>query len=87
MILTILAWIIFGALAGWIASMVIGNNKSQGALGNVIVGIAGALIGGFVVGLFGVDIDGFNAWNLIVAIGGAILLLAIFSGFRRSSSV
>jgi uncharacterized membrane protein YeaQ/YmgE (transglycosylase-associated protein family) len=86
MIISIIAWVLFGALAGWIASMIVGNNQSMGAVGNIVVGIAGALVGGFIVGLFGVDIDGFNFWSLLVAIGGAVLLLAIFSSFSRSSS-
>lgn len=86
MLISIILWILFGALAGWIASMIVGRNESQGALGNIVVGIAGALLGGFIVGLFGVDIDGFNIVSLLVAIGGAVLLLALISSFRSASS-
>ena len=82
----IIAWLIFGALAGWIASMIIGNNHEQGALGNIIVGILGALIGGFVARVLGVDgITGFNVVSLLVAIIGAVGLLALFRGFDRAS--
>jgi len=75
----IIAWIILGALAGWIASMIMGTNAQQGAIGNIIVGIIGALIGGFVMQLFGAsDVNGFNLYSLLVAIGGAIVLLAAY---------
>lgn len=80
----ILAWIVLGALAGWIGSMIAGTNKEQGALGNIIVGILGALIGGFIFHLIGGEgITGFNLWSLLVAIAGSTLLLFIFKGFRR----
>lgn len=83
--MSILAWIILGGLAGWIASMIAGNNESQGLLGNIVVGIIGAFIGGFLVGLLGGDgITGFNPWSLLVAIGGATLLLLIIGRFRRA---
>lgn len=82
----IIAWLIFGALAGWIASMIIGNNEEQGALGNIIVGILGAIVGGFVARVLGVDgITGFNVVSLLVAIVGAVGLLAVFRGFNRAS--
>ena len=83
----IVLWIIFGALAGWIASMIIGTNESQGAIGNIIVGILGAFIGGFIVrALTNSEVSGFNLTSLIVAILGAVLLLAIFKAFRRGGN-
>ena len=76
MILNILSWIIFGALAGWIASMIAGNNAEQGALGNIIVGILGAFVGGFIVNLLGGEgVSGFTVYSLVVAVGGAVVLL------------
>lgn len=82
----ILLWILFGALAGWIASMVMGTNENQGAIGNIIVGILGAFIGGFVVRLLtGDTVSGFSFMSLLVAILGAIVLLAIVKAFRRGS--
>ena len=78
MVINIILWIIFGALAGWIASMVMGTNREQGAIANIIIGIIGAVIGGWVVSaLTGNDIDGFNLGSLIIAIIGAIILIAI----------
>ena len=49
MLTNILIWILLGALAGWIASMIMGRNAQMGALANIVVGIVGALIGGFSV--------------------------------------
>lgn len=74
-----IAWIILGALAGWIASMIMRTDAEQGAIGNIIVGIVGAVIGGFLMQLFGASgVSGFNLYSLIVAIGGAVVLLAIY---------
>lgn len=87
----IILWIIFGALAGWIASLIMRTNGQQGAIMNVVVGIVGAIVGGIVVRLFGgTGITGFNFYSLLVAIIGAVILLAIwraFSGRTRHSSV
>jgi len=83
--MSILAWIVLGGLAGWIASMIAGNNKSQGVLGNICIGIVGAFIGGFIVDVLGgKGITGFNLWSLLVAVGGAVLLLVILGRFRQS---
>ena len=78
MVLNIVLWIIFGALAGWIASMVMHTNQEQGGLANIIVGIIGALIGGWLARvLFGLSVSAFSIGGLIIAIIGAIILLAI----------
>jgi uncharacterized membrane protein YeaQ/YmgE (transglycosylase-associated protein family) len=71
-----LAWIIIGALAGWLASMVMHTN--QGILMDIIVGIVGAFVGGFLFNLLGVSgVTGFNVWSLIVAFIGAVVLLGL----------
>jgi uncharacterized membrane protein YeaQ/YmgE (transglycosylase-associated protein family) len=81
----LITWIIFGAIAGWIASLIAGTNQSQGAVGNIIIGIAGAIIGGFVArNLGGQGVSGFNLMSFIVAIGGAVLLLAAVKMFTRA---
>jgi uncharacterized membrane protein YeaQ/YmgE (transglycosylase-associated protein family) len=78
-------WIIFGALAGWIASMIMGRNAQMGALANIIVGIIGALLGGWIMSAFGAQgVTGFNLTSLIVAILGAIVLLFLVGLVRRS---
>lgn len=79
----ILLWIIFGALAGWIASMIV--RTDQGLLLDIIVGIIGAVIGGFVFRAFGAaGVTGFNIYSLLVAILGAIVLLWIVKAARRA---
>ncbi len=78
MIMDVLLWILFGALAGWIASMIMKTDGQMGAMGNIVVGIVGAFIGGFVVRFFtGMEAEGFNIMSLIVAVIGAVILLAI----------
>jgi uncharacterized membrane protein YeaQ/YmgE (transglycosylase-associated protein family) len=79
-----LVWIIFGAIAGWIASIVMGKNKQMGALANIIVGIIGAFLGGWIMQLFGAQgVTGFNLPSLVVAIVGAIVLLFLVGMLRR----
>ena len=81
----ILAWIVLGGIAGWIASMIAGNNEQQGLIGNILIGILGAFIGGFLVSLLGGEgITGFNVWSLLVAIMGATLLLLALGRFKRA---
>jgi uncharacterized membrane protein YeaQ/YmgE (transglycosylase-associated protein family) len=80
----IISWIVFGALAGWVASMISGDNARQGWLGNIIVGIIGAFIGGLIFGfLFGGGefTLSWNVWSFIAAVIGAIILLAILRMF------
>ena len=80
-----IVWIIFGALAGWIASMIMGKNAQMGALANIVVGIVGAVIGGFLMtNVFGASgVTGFNLTSLLVAIGGAVVLLFLAGLVRR----
>ena len=76
--MSIIAWLVLGLLAGWIASMIMGTG-GYGLLGDMAVGVVGALIGGFITGpLFGMDVSGFNLTSLIVAVVGAIILIAIY---------
>ena len=84
----ILTWIVFGALAGWIASLIMKTDRQMGAVANIVVGIAGAFIGGFFMENFlgQAGVNGFNLYSLLVAIGGAALLIwlvGLISG-RRS---
>ncbi len=86
MLINIIVWIVFGALAGWIASMIAGTNASQGPTANVFIGILGAIIGGMISrALGGPPVTEFNLSSLIVAVIGAVLLLFILRLFRRSS--
>lgn len=78
----IILWVIFGAIAGWIASMIMKTNT--GILGDIIIGIVGALLGGFIArSVFNVGgVSGFNLYSFIVAILGAVLLLWIVKAIR-----
>lgn len=81
--MSILLWIIFGAIAGWIASMITKTNN--GLLMDIIVGIIGAVIGGWIMNSLGsAGTTGFNLWSLIVAILGAVVLLVIVKAIRRA---
>jgi uncharacterized membrane protein YeaQ/YmgE (transglycosylase-associated protein family) len=72
-----LAWLIVGAIAGWLASIVMKTNGQQGLLTDILVGIVGAIIGGFLFNQFGAaGTTGFNIWSIFVAFVGAIVLLA-----------
>ncbi|CAG0999479.1 hypothetical protein ANAEL_02846 [Anaerolineales bacterium] len=79
-----IVWIIFGALAGWIASIIMGKNKKMGAIANIVVGIVGAFIGGYIMEFFGAQgVTGFNLPSLLVAIVGAVVLLFVLGLFSR----
>ncbi len=81
----ILTWVILGGLAGWVASMVMKTNERQGIFGNIVVGVLGALLGGFVMSAFGGSgFTGFNIYSFLVALGGAVALLWLVQLFRRS---
>jgi uncharacterized membrane protein YeaQ/YmgE (transglycosylase-associated protein family) len=80
----ILAWLILGGIAGWIASIIMKTNAQQGIFLNIVVGIVGALLGGYLFGLLGKgDVSGFNIYSLFVAVVGSVVLLAILKAFRR----
>jgi uncharacterized membrane protein YeaQ/YmgE (transglycosylase-associated protein family) len=81
----LLSWIIFGALAGWVASMLMGTSGRQGCLMNVLVGVVGAFIGGLLVEVLTNRSVGFG-WNFRsfgVAVLGAVVLLAITGWGQR----
>lgn len=75
----LLTWIIFGALVGWIASKIMNTDARQGAIMNIIVGIVGALIGGFLMNFFGgAGVTGFNVYSFLVALLGSVVLLWLY---------
>lgn len=83
--MNILVWIIFGALAGWLASIVMGKNRQMGAIANIIVGIIGAFLGSWIMQQFfgGPGVTGFNLPSILVAVVGAVVLLFIVGLIRR----
>jgi len=87
--MSIIAWIVLGLIAGWIAGMVM-KGGGYGIIGDIVLGILGAIIGGWVTGaVMGTDlVNGFNVVSVIVAVIGAIILIAIsrlFTGRRVTS--
>jgi uncharacterized membrane protein YeaQ/YmgE (transglycosylase-associated protein family) len=79
-----LAWIVLGGVAGWIASILTKNNARMGLFANIIVGIIGAFIGGYLMTLIGqTGMTGFNFWSLLVAVLGATVLLWVINLVRR----
>lgn len=80
----IILWIIFGGLAGWMASVIMKNNSNQGTVTDIIMGIIGAIVGGFLMGLVGQSgVNGFNLYSFIVAIIGAIVVIYIGRMIKR----
>jgi uncharacterized membrane protein YeaQ/YmgE (transglycosylase-associated protein family) len=78
-----LAWIVLGGLAGWIAGIITKNRAPMGLLPNIIIGVVGAYVGGFLMNLIGArGVTGFNPWSLIVAVVGASALLWLINLFR-----
>ncbi len=84
----IIIWLIMGGLVGWIASMIMGTNGQQGIILNIVVGIVGALIGGWLIGpLLGAGSinEGLSVMSFVVSLIGAVILLGILRLFQRSS--
>lgn len=78
------SWLIIGGLAGWVASMVMGKNKSMALVANIVVGIVGGVIGGFVFSVFGrTGVTGFNLYSFMVATVGAIILLYVVRKIKK----
>jgi uncharacterized membrane protein YeaQ/YmgE (transglycosylase-associated protein family) len=80
--MSIIGWLVIGALAGWIASLIVG--RGEGLILDIVVGIIGAFVGGFLYAvLTGVNFTaGFNLTTLLVAIVGAVILLVIWGAVR-----
>ena len=87
--MNIIIWLIVGGLIGWVASIVMRTNASQGILLNVVVGIVGAFLGGwFLSPLFGVSTinqSNFSIQSLAVSLVGAVVLLGIVNLVRRGA--
>lgn len=83
--MNIIVWLIFGALVGWIASKIMNTDSEQGAVANIVVGVIGAMIGGFVMQSFGNSgVTGFNLSSLLVALLGAVMLLGVYKVIAKS---
>jgi uncharacterized membrane protein YeaQ/YmgE (transglycosylase-associated protein family) len=75
--MSILAWIVLGLIAGWLAGVLV-KGSGYGVVGDIVLGILGALVGGWIASsLLGVGISGFNLESLLVAVLGAIVVIFI----------
>lgn len=84
-------WLVVGGLIGWLASVLMKTDGQQGIIMNVVVGIVGAVLGGWfispLVGVSTINQDNFSVASLVVSFVGAAILLAIVNMFRRRSAV
>ena len=86
--MSVIGWIVLGALAGWIGSLLV-NKTGEGLFRDIVLGIVGAVVGGWIVAMFGsTGVTGFNIWSLFVAvIGSVVVLVAYHALIGRSSRV
>lgn len=85
--MNVIAWLLVGGIAGWLASVVMGTNRSQGITMDILMGIAGGLVGGFLVSLLGFEgVEGFNIWSIAVAVLGAVFLTWMGRMLRNSNA-
>ena len=77
--MSIIAWIVLGAIAGYLAGFLVRGDEGLGVIGHIVLGIVGAIVGGFLAGaIFGGDyVSGINIPTLVVAFLGAVILIAI----------
>ena len=84
-------WLVVGGLIGWVASMIMKTDAQQGVILNVVVGIVGAFLGGWLisplVGVPTINQDAFSIGALLVSLVGSIILLAIVNLFRKGRTV
>ncbi|WP_097462154.1 GlsB/YeaQ/YmgE family stress response membrane protein [Mangrovitalea sediminis] len=82
--MSLLAWIILGLIAGFIASWIVGGT-GQGVIGDIIIGVIGAVVGGWLFNFFGMaGVGGFNLYSLLVAVVGAAVLLVVYHLITRT---
>ncbi len=74
----LILWMILGLIAGYLASLIMKTNASQGPVLDIVLGVVGAVVGGFLMGMFGADgVNGLNLYSLIVATMGAVVTIWI----------
>jgi uncharacterized membrane protein YeaQ/YmgE (transglycosylase-associated protein family) len=84
-----IVWIILGGVLGWIASMIIGTNAQQGTLMNIVVGIVGAFVAGWLLtplfGIATINQNNFSLQAMLISLLGAVILLGVLNFFRRGA--
>ena len=85
--MSIISWLIVGLIAGWVGSKIV-NKSGEGFFLDIVLGIVGALVGGFLFSLFGAEgVSGLNLYSMFVAIVGSVVVLVIYHTiFGRSTS-
>lgn len=84
--MSIIGWIILGLLSGWIASKIV-NNKGSGLIIDIVLGIVGSLVGGWIFSILGaVPVTGFNLWSLFVSVVGAVVVLVVYHALAGKKS-
>lgn len=82
----IILWIIFGLIAGAIAKFIMPGDDPGGIIVTILIGIAGALVGGFISTAIGIgSVSGFNFWSFVIAVLGAIALLAVYRAVKKKA--
>lgn len=83
--MSILAWIVLGLLAGFIGSKII-NKKGEGFFLDIVLGVVGAVVGGWAFQFFGASgVTGLNLYSLLVAVAGSVIVLALYHTFRGTT--
>ena len=83
--MSFLAWIVLGLLAGFIGSKIV-NKQGEGVFLDIILGIAGAVIGGWLFNTLGASgVTGVNLYSLLVAVVGSVVLLVVYHAIRRGA--
>jgi uncharacterized membrane protein YeaQ/YmgE (transglycosylase-associated protein family) len=84
--MSIIGWLILGLIAGFIASRIV-NKAGEGLILDIVLGIIGAFIGGYLFSVFGAEgVTGFNLYSMFVAIIGAIVVLVIYHAIVRRTA-
>ena len=82
--MSILAWLVLGLLAGWIGSMIVNRGRGEGLLLDIVLGVVGAFVGGFLFNTFGqAGVTGLNLYSMLVAVVGAVVVLFLYHALVR----
>jgi uncharacterized membrane protein YeaQ/YmgE (transglycosylase-associated protein family) len=85
--MSIIAWLVVGLIAGWIGSMIV-NRSGEGLIMDIVLGVVGAVVGGFLFNLIGhAGVTGINLYSILVAVVGAIIVLLVYHAIVRRRAV
>jgi uncharacterized membrane protein YeaQ/YmgE (transglycosylase-associated protein family) len=83
--MSILAWIVLGLIAGFVGSKLV-NRSGEGLILDIVLGVVGAVVGGWLAGFLGLaGVTGLNLYSILIAIGGAVVVLLVFHAIRRAA--